>query len=144
MRDKKELEKLYKDCMEYWGFEKQARMTQEECAELIGAISHHLRGRKNATADLVEELADVYLMLNQLISYFGEDVVMDVVDRKSDGVKGKLEKYKNGKDISVKNDKIDATNYEDRVYCISCGATYATSHKSGCRFYAQYHEFEIR
>ena len=95
MKNKKELEKLYKDCMEYWGFEKQARMAQEECAELIGAISHHLRGRKNATADLVEEIADVYLMLNQLISYFGEDMIMDIVDYKSDRVKEKLEGYKN-------------------------------------------------
>ena len=49
-----------------------------------------------------------------------------------------------GKDILVKNDKIDATNYEDDVYCIVCGATYSTPHKPGCRFYAECGEFEIR
>jgi len=94
MRDKKELEKLYKDCMEFWGFEKQARMAQEECGELIVSISHYLRGRKNATADLVEEIADIYLMLNQLISYFGENMIMDIVGWKSDRIKEKLERYK--------------------------------------------------
>jgi len=95
MRDKKELEKLYKECMEFWGFEKQAREAQEECSELATAVSHYLRGRKNGPAELVEEIADVYLMLNQLINYFGEDMIMDVVDYKSDRVKEKLERYKN-------------------------------------------------
>lgn len=108
MKDKKELEKLYKDCIEYWGFEKQARAAQEECAELIVAISHYLRGEERAPeepADLssrarifqhiIEEVADAYLMINQLISYFGKDMVMEIVDLKSDRVKEKLERYKN-------------------------------------------------
>jgi len=94
MKDKKELEKLYEDCIEFWGFEKQAREVQEECAELIVAISHYLRGRDNAPAELIEEIADVYLMLNQLISYFGEDWIMEIVDWKSDRVKEKLRTYK--------------------------------------------------
>ncbi len=94
MIDKKELEKLYKDCAEFWGFEKQAREAQEECSELITAISHYLRGRKDAPAELVEKIADVYLMLNQLISYFGEDWIMEIVDWKSDKIKRKLEEYK--------------------------------------------------
>jgi len=94
MRNKKELEKLYKDCLEFWGFEEQSRKAQEECGELIVAISHYLRGRENAPAKLVEEIADVYLMLNQLISYFGEDWIMEMVDWKSDRVRKKLEKYK--------------------------------------------------
>ena len=106
MRNKKELEKLYKDCMEFWGFEKQAREAQEECAELIVAISHYLRGRNGASEKTIEELADVYLMLNQLIPYFGKDAVMDIVDLKSDRVKGKLEKYKNErKDYVRSNDR---------------------------------------
>ena len=106
MRDKKELEKLYKDCMAFWGLDSQSRMLQEECAELIVSISHYFRSRTNATAALVEELADVYLMLNQLISHFGEDVVMDVVDWKSDRVKEKLERYKNeGENYVRSNDR---------------------------------------
>jgi NTP pyrophosphatase (non-canonical NTP hydrolase) len=94
MRDEKELQKLYKDCMEFWGFEKQARVVQEECAELIVATSHILRGRKGGYKKMLEEVADVYLMVQQMMTYFGKDQVMDVVDFKSDRVKDKLEKYK--------------------------------------------------
>jgi len=94
MLDRKELEKLYRDCMEFWGIERQSRMLQEECAELIVAISHYLRERKGSTEKLVEELADVRIMSDQLIAYFGEDRVMEVVDRKSDRVKKKLEEAK--------------------------------------------------
>lgn len=97
MRDEKELQKLYKDCMDFWGFEKQARVVQEECAELIVATSHILRGRKGSYKKMLEEVADVYLMVHQMMTYFGKDQVMDVVDFKSDRVKAKLEGYKKEK-----------------------------------------------
>jgi len=128
--DKKELEKLYEDCIEFWGFEKQAREAQEECAELIVSISHYLRGRNGASEKIIEELADVYLMLNQLIPYFGKDAVMDIVDLKSDRVRGKLEKYK-----AREFDKINTGEYEAGVYCVTCGAGYSIPHKKGCKFY---------
>lgn len=94
MRDEKELQELYKDCMDFWGFEKQARMVQEECAELILETSHVLRNREGAVEKMIEEVADVYLMVHQMIAYFGRDAVMDVVDFKSDRVRDKLKKYK--------------------------------------------------
>lgn len=47
----------------------------------------------------------------------------------------------NGKDVSEV--KEDERNKAD-VYCSVCGATYSTPHKSGCKFYAEYSEFEIR
>lgn len=94
MRDEKELQKLYKDCMEFWGFRKQARMVQEECAELILATSHALRNREDGIEDMIEETADVYLMVNQMIAYFGEEAVMEVVDFKSDRVREKLDRYR--------------------------------------------------
>ena len=94
MKTNEELQELYKECMEFWGFERQSRVAQEECAELITAISHALRGRPEGMKEVIEECADVYLMINQLITYFGEDVIMEVVDLKSNKVRAKLEKYK--------------------------------------------------
>ena len=91
-----ELNKLYDECMEYWGLEKQSRMVQEECAELILAVSHFNRGRKYGEGDVIEELADVYLMIHQLMRYFGDEKVWEVIDFKSNLVKRKLERYKNG------------------------------------------------
>lgn len=49
-----------------YGIKAQMRMTQEELAELIVAISHVLRDRPHAWEELLEELADVYIMLIQL------------------------------------------------------------------------------
>jgi len=94
MRKKEELNKLYRDCLKFWGLRAQARMTQEECSELILAVSHFLRGRKDSDLDVIEELADVYLMIHQMMYHFGKERVMDVVDFKSNRVKDKLNVYK--------------------------------------------------
>ena len=94
MKSQEELQKLYDDCIEFWGVEAQLHQVQEECAELILAISHFLRNRPNGLKDMVEETADVYLMLNQIITIVGEKPVMEMVDFKSNRVKDKLERYK--------------------------------------------------
>lgn len=43
----------------------------EECAELIQAIQHMKRGRKNAYNHVVNEMADVYTLLDALGFYLG-------------------------------------------------------------------------
>lgn len=52
---------------EKYGKEKQMRQLQEECAELIAAINHHFRGRDNNLDETIEEIADVTLMLSQIV-----------------------------------------------------------------------------
>jgi NTP pyrophosphatase (non-canonical NTP hydrolase) len=94
MIDKDKLQQLYKDCLSFWGFEKQAKMVQEECLELALEVSRVERGREEAIEHMVEEVADVYLMINQMIEYFGEERVMAYVDLKSDKVKEKLNRYR--------------------------------------------------
>jgi hypothetical protein len=86
-----ELNQLYKDCVDFWGIERQIRMMQEECAELIIAGSHFLRKRKTGYDELVEELADAQLMINQIKTFVGEDSVNKMIDKKSDYIKEKLE-----------------------------------------------------
>lgn len=94
---KQELHKLYKDCLFVYGAKRQMRMLQEECAELIVAVSHYLRpdrkDDKETIDNLIEELADVYLMRNQVTLFIGEQQVMKMVDVKSDKIKEKLEQY---------------------------------------------------
>lgn len=98
MKKESELLALYDECMTFWGLERQLRMTQEECGELIIAVSHFIRGRESGLEDLIEELADVQLMINQIIRHVGEDKVKAVIDIKSDYVKRELEKEKGEKD----------------------------------------------
>lgn len=62
-----ELEKneLYKKAIDKWGKEEQLKMVAEECLELALAIRHNLRGKATAR-DIIEEAADVEIMLEQL------------------------------------------------------------------------------
>jgi hypothetical protein len=94
MKKESELLALYDECMEFWGLEKQLRMVQEECAELILAVSHYLRGREDGHDNLIEELADVRLITDQIIHHFGKNKIKCIIDIKSDYVKRKLEKDK--------------------------------------------------
>jgi hypothetical protein len=93
----KELDQLYKDCVDFWGIERQIRMMQEECAELVIAGSHYLRGRKTGLEDLIEELADAQLMINQIKTFVGKENVKHMMDIKSDYIKKKLDSRKKEK-----------------------------------------------
>lgn len=62
-----------------WGVELQMDLAQEECAELIVAISHWRRNRINCTKDVIEEIADVKIMIRQLELMFGIEDVESVV-----------------------------------------------------------------
>lgn len=50
--------------LEKYGHTAQLRQLQEECAELIAAVNHYFR--RGTRGDLIEELADVTIMLMQL------------------------------------------------------------------------------
>ena len=94
-------EKLYKEAIAFWGKEKQLRMVQEECAELILAVSHYLRkveSEKNwensGLDNLIEETADVLNMVEQCRCIVGENQVDEIRWEKLAKVEAKLKKYK--------------------------------------------------
>lgn len=60
--------------VEKWGIEAQADMAEEECAEFIAASKHHRRG-KVPVEEVIDELADIRIMYEQLALFFGEDIV---------------------------------------------------------------------
>ncbi|MBN1956974.1 MAG: antitoxin [Desulfuromonadales bacterium] len=72
---------LYQATLKKWGEEAQYDQAVEECAELIIALKHYRRGKISSQA-VVDELADVTLMLGQLTWMFGEDKVADAVNSK--------------------------------------------------------------
>lgn len=79
-REMTEEEKLFDKLVAKNGREKQLRQLQEECAELIVAINHYLRAEQEynfigiglASCNLIEEVADVEIMLAQLPCMFAE------------------------------------------------------------------------
>lgn len=75
--------------IEKFGKENQLRIVQEECAELIQAISKHLRDPKNVvkTMALCEEIVDVEIMLAQLRIMFGSEMIDHYKEIKLDRLK---------------------------------------------------------
>jgi GTP cyclohydrolase FolE2 len=56
-------EDILRIAIKKYGIQSQERQAVEECSELILAISHKQRGREH---NLIEEIADVEIMLEQL------------------------------------------------------------------------------
>ncbi len=69
-----QLEEIYQATINKWGEEAQYDQAVEECAELIAALKHYRRGKIDRQA-VIDELADVSLMLGQLSWMFGKDEV---------------------------------------------------------------------
>jgi NTP pyrophosphatase (non-canonical NTP hydrolase) len=76
------------------GMQSQLDQTQEECAELIQAISKFRRKKTvERKSDLLEEIADVSIMVMQLYEIFGKDEIEQRIKEKLARSEGRL---KNG------------------------------------------------
>ena len=56
---------------EYYGFDKQSNLLMEECAELIQAVNKYKRNPSSGTENIIEEIADVELMIEQIKHLLG-------------------------------------------------------------------------
>ncbi len=66
------ISKIYKTAVGTWGKDAQMKVALEEMAELSKEICKNFRGNKNESA-IAEEIADVYIMLDQLCYMFNID-----------------------------------------------------------------------
>ena len=73
-----------------WGLDAQLLRTQEEAAELIVAISHFRRGRADGKKEVLEELADMEIMLEQMRAALGDDAINNVSMKKIERLCDKL------------------------------------------------------
>lgn len=89
-----------KEIVDFYGKEHQANLAMEECAELIQAINKRLRypDSYQTHLNLVEEMADVYIMLHELMYVFG--ITPDEFDKwieiKSKRIVARYKELKNG------------------------------------------------
>lgn len=65
-------EAILQASIDRWGVEAQCMVAIEEAGELIQALVHNWRGRES---NVVEEIADMDLILTQLKRIFGKDEV---------------------------------------------------------------------
>jgi NTP pyrophosphatase (non-canonical NTP hydrolase) len=89
--DEEEKFSLLDQAIRKWGWGLQADMAIEECSELIQAICKRKRGYQNED-NLIEEIADVCIMMDQMKLMFGIDKVEAVIDKKLNLLKERLEK----------------------------------------------------
>ena len=85
------MKSIYKRAMEKWGLGPQLGMLQEECAELIMAVNKVNRRKTGAWENMIEELADVELMCEQIGTYVGRDKIKAVKAHKLLLVKSMLD-----------------------------------------------------
>ena len=86
---------LYNKAIEKWGFESQLDQLIEESAELIVAINKLKRSNidlQNRRAEIfdnfVEEICDVFMCLEQMKNYYGDEVFDKKLEEKLKKFKG--------------------------------------------------------
>jgi len=57
-----------------YGFEAQLSMLTEECGELVAAVNRYRRGRAGAFEAMIEEMADVSILLDQMRLVYGAEI----------------------------------------------------------------------
>jgi len=71
-----------KEIAEYYGYESQIDQMQEECGEFIVARSKVRRNIPGAWDNLIEEIADISIMVDQMKLIIGEDKINEVRSEK--------------------------------------------------------------
>lgn len=82
---------MFQKALEKWDINFQFGCANEEMGELIAVINQYKRGRVDERA-VIEEVADVLIMMGQLRYYFGEDAVDEMVIEKMKKLKNYLDK----------------------------------------------------
>lgn len=82
---------VLKKAIETYGADMQLNVAIEEFAELTKEICKHKRNADNTKA-IVEEMADCYIMLEQMQMIFGlgSTVISDAINKKVDRLKKRL------------------------------------------------------
>ena len=90
---------LYNKAEKTWGLVAQYDQAIEEMGELIVAINKYkrkclygeLKNNEKAELNLIEELADVFMCVEQLILYMGEGKVFAMLDNKLEKLKHEIQ-----------------------------------------------------
>jgi len=80
----------FRETVDTWGIDAQAEMAEEEAAEFIVESKHWARD-KNEPEDVIDELADLRIMIEQLSLFLGRDEVDDRIRIKMDRLRERLE-----------------------------------------------------
>lgn len=80
----------FQEAVDVWGIDAQVDMAEEEAAEFVVASKHYARGKADLDA-VIDELADLRIMSEQLTEFVGRDRVEARVDEKMERLRERLE-----------------------------------------------------
>ncbi len=90
---------LLKRAIRVYGAENQIDKAIEECGELITAIARCRTGRADEM-DIITEVADVFIMVNQLAIIYGINAVSEEVDKKLRRLEKRLDEKERGEALA--------------------------------------------
>jgi hypothetical protein len=73
--NKNEIKKLYKRAYDHWGMTTQLGMTITECNELSAEIGRFIFQKRKTMLSIIEELADVEIMIEQCRTMIGDELI---------------------------------------------------------------------
>jgi NTP pyrophosphatase (non-canonical NTP hydrolase) len=91
--DNEDHKKLFQKAIDTWGIESQKMMAVGECGEFLAEFGRTAQGR-SSPEKMIDEIADVIIMLNQCALIYGEDAVRARILYKIDKITQKLNKSK--------------------------------------------------
>lgn len=113
---------LYKRTIATWGVSAQMEMAVEEAAELIHAIQRYKRdGSSEKLQAIVEEAADVEIMIGQLREMLGDKHIDEAKAFKLARLEGRLDAYDAKKIKPVKLNPTDQ-KYKDMMNALNLGS----------------------
>ena len=87
--DDPEYRKVYETALNTWGIPAQKMMAVGECGEFLAEIGREVQ-RRSSQEKMIDEIADVMVMMNQMAMIYGEDAVRERIKYKIEKVKNKL------------------------------------------------------
>ena len=84
---------IYRNALESFGYDKQIFMLVEECGELLSAINKLNRGRIS-NEEVLDELADVSIMVEQIAEFFNWDFFLERKEFKQLRLRNRIENHR--------------------------------------------------
>ncbi len=84
---------IYERALEKWGTDAQVTQTMGECGELVAALNRFFfqgRAKRGGLSDVINEMADVKIMIRQMELLVGKERVRSRVVDKLRIIEGKL------------------------------------------------------
>jgi NTP pyrophosphatase (non-canonical NTP hydrolase) len=90
--DEQATKEIFQKAIRVWGEESQTQMAIGEIGEFLTTFGR-LAQKRCSKEDVIDEIADVIIMMTQMALIQGEDAVKERIKVKIAKIKGRLEKY---------------------------------------------------